>query len=494
MSSPQVSEDFCPNRDNNMFTFFANNWIQDKLVTILLLLATLTVSIRLIRWSFVRIKKRFMISLQICGSGVCRETYNEIIYNSLLRWLARNPNCSGFRDQILISKQVPLPDDQLELSSKSEEISAIALGDEDPYDYRLVSSPNSWKYYFFKTIGIRSASSFLYKNARFEIHREYDNSHEIITLSTFPWNRSLLLEIIQECSPIAKKDDKTKQIIYQWRDGCSWQQMGGLKKKRPLDSLILDATILPRLVQDIKGFLKMENWYVEKGIPYRRGYLLHGPPGCGKSSIVKAIAGELGYNISVVSLSQRLTDDSITELLNSAPAKSVILLEDIDAAFGNREKVVEPDLEVVENKMSQTHFAFGGQSQSLLTFRGLLNALDGVASSDDGQIVFLTTNYPERLDPALIRPGRVDLKIHIDYPDDAQVGGMFDKFYAPHEDGGEIREKFIKLIREMKIKVSLAMIQGLLFLYRNDPRAAVEKAEEHFEEQFGSAKFSQGKL
>ncbi|XP_035711332.1 mitochondrial chaperone BCS1-like isoform X2 [Folsomia candida] len=230
----------------------------------------------------------------------------------------------------------------------------------------------------------------------------------------------------------------------------------------------------------------MENWYVEKGIPYRRGYLLHGPPGCGKSSLVKAISGELGYNICVVSLSQRLTDDTVTELLNRAPEKSVILLEDIDAAFGSRE---EKDLG--ESGGPKSSPAFYGHPHSFLTFRGLLNALDGVASSDDGQIVFLTTNYPERLDPALIRPGRVDLKVRIDYPDDAQIGGMFDKFYNANDVKWEgVREKFIQVVRGVKVKVSLAMIQGLLFWYRDDPREALEKAEEYFEEQFGNVKSS----
>ncbi|OXA49460.1 Mitochondrial chaperone BCS1 [Folsomia candida] len=256
--------------------------------------------------------------------------------------------------------------------------------------------------------------------------------------------------------------------------------MGYPKKKRPIESLILQDKILPGLLQDIRSFLKMENWYVEKGIPYRRGYLLHGPPGCGKSSLVKAISGELGYNICVVSLSQRITDDSVTQLLNQAPGKCVILLEDIDAAFGSRE-------EKGGMGESKSNIAFGGQSESLLTFRGLLNALDGVASSDDGQIVFFTTNYPERLDPALIRPGRVDLKVRIDYPDDAQVGGMFDKFYDANDEKWEgVKEKFIQVVRGVKVKVSLAMIQGLLFLYRDDPREALEKAEEYFEEQFGN--------
>lgn len=76
-----------------------------------------------------------------------------------------------------------------------------------------------------------------------------------------------------------------------------------------------------------------------KGIPYRRGYLLHGPPGCGKSSFIMALAGELSYGICVLNLSERgLTDDRLNHLLSSAPQNSIILLEDVDAAFVSREE------------------------------------------------------------------------------------------------------------------------------------------------------------
>jgi chaperone BCS1 len=75
------------------------------------------------------------------------------------------------------------------------------------------------------------------------------------------------------------------------------------------------------------------------GIPYRRGYLLHGPPGCGKSSFITALAGELEFGICVLNLSERgLTDDRLNHLLSVAPQQSIILLEDVDAAFASREE------------------------------------------------------------------------------------------------------------------------------------------------------------
>lgn len=73
------------------------------------------------------------------------------------------------------------------------------------------------------------------------------------------------------------------------------------------------------------------------GLPYRRGYLLYGPPGSGKSSFIQALAGRLNYDLSILNLSQRgMMDDKLNHLLLNAPGRSFILLEDIDSAFNKR--------------------------------------------------------------------------------------------------------------------------------------------------------------
>lgn len=79
-----------------------------------------------------------------------------------------------------------------------------------------------------------------------------------------------------------------------------------------------------------------------KGIPYRRGYLLHGPPGSGKSSFIQALAGSLSYDICLLNLSERgLTDDKLNYLMSNAPERSFILIEDVDAAFNKRVQTSE---------------------------------------------------------------------------------------------------------------------------------------------------------
>lgn len=148
-----------------------------------------------------------------------------------------------------------------------------------------------------------------------------------------------------------------------------------------------------------------------------------------------------------------MTDDRLNHLMNHLPDRSILLLEDVDAAFNKREQ------------SSDQGYTSG------VTFSGLLNALDGVASAEEC-ITFMTTNHPEKLDLALLRPGRVDFKVLIDNATDYQVEKMFLKFYENDTENCKI---FMQKYKELGLKnVSTALLQGLFVYNKRDPKAAID--------------------
>ncbi|KAF9507978.1 hypothetical protein BS47DRAFT_265740 [Hydnum rufescens UP504] len=259
-----------------------------------------------------------------------------------------------------------------------------------------------------------------YKGTWMQVVRERDSKMldmtsgtpwETVTLTALSRDRALFPLLLSEARDIATRRQEGKVVIYTaW--GAEWKQFGTPRLKRDVNSVVLEKGISERIEKDLISFLNRAKWYSERGIPYRRGYLLYGPPGSGKTSFIQALAGKLSYNICVLNLSQRgLMDDKLTHLLMNAPERSIILLEDVDAAF---------------NKRVQSS---SDGYQSSVTFSGLLNALDGVASSEE-RIIFMTTNHIERLDPALIRPGRVDLQEFIGDATPEQARRLFLRFYG----------------------------------------------------------------
>jgi chaperone BCS1 len=166
--------------------------------------------------------------------------------------------------------------------------------------------------------------------------------------------------------------------------------------------------------------------------------------------------------------------------MNSTPEKCIILLEDVDAAFKSREGN-NNSTDCGEKGEGSSHLAYEGAGPSKVTFRGLLNALDGVASTE-GRILVVTTNYINRLDPALVRPGRVDVKIHVDYPTSGQIIKMFKRFYPKAKD--DLGDTFLHILIGMDKKVSMAAIQGLFLMFKNDPEQAIQNADAWLNDEY----------
>ncbi|XP_044020709.1 mitochondrial chaperone BCS1 isoform X2 [Aphidius gifuensis] len=298
---------------------------------------------------------------------------------------------------------------------------------------------------------------------------------ETVQLTAFGSDRSIYFDILEEARQMALKEHEGKTIMYTAM-GSEWRPFGHPKKKRPIDSVVLDEGVGDKILKDCREFINNPGWYSDRGIPYRRGYLLYGPPGCGKSSYITALAGELERGICVLNLSERgLTDDRLNHLLAVAPQQTIILLEDVDAAFSSREETKEMKA------------AYDGLNR--VTFSGLLNCLDGVASSE-ARILFMTTNYLERLDPALVRPGRVDLKEYIGYCNNKQIEKMFLRFYRDQDDTTRqnLAKQFaIDVISHGK-NVSPAQIQGYFMFYKNNPEQVINNVSQIWQVETTSQK------
>lgn len=279
---------------------------------------------------------------------------------------------------------------------------------------------------------------------------------ETVTLTALGNNKAVFTQMLEEARCLAMRENDGRTVMYTAM-GSEWRQFGHARRRRPLSSVVLDSGVSDRLLHDVEDFRSNPSWYHDRGIPYRRGYLLYGPPGCGKSSYITALAGHLNYGICVLNLSERgLSDDRLNHLLAVAPTDSIILLEDVDAAFVSREE------------SHQTRAAYEGLSR--VTFSGFLNCLDGVASTE-ARIVFMTTNYLDRLDPALIRPGRVDVRQYIGHVTQQQLRSLFDRFYPGHD---TTAEKFSVAASQSPKPLSAALVQGFFMFHKNDPHSALD--------------------
>jgi chaperone BCS1 len=217
-------------------------------------------------------------------------------------------------------------------------------------------------------------------------------------------------------------------------------------------------TLKQEIITDSKRFIDTEDWYIARGIPYRRGYLFYGPPGTGKTTMAVALAGHLNRPVYVLNLSTVGDDDSLQEAFSTVDSEGIVLLEDVDAfsvaqsrgdaetpeetpAQRRRRKREEEededfddDDEEFDGRKSRRPKTFGPmKAYDNVTLSGVLNAIDGVIATE-GRILIMTTNHIERLDPALIRSGRVDVQFEITPLLPQAVCDMFNVFYPDNKD------------------------------------------------------------
>ncbi|KAG9459255.1 hypothetical protein H6P81_003763 [Aristolochia fimbriata] len=173
------------------------------------------------------------------------------------------------------------------------------------------------------------------------------------------------------------------------------------------DKLAIDPDLKNAIIADLDRFVGRKEFYKRVGKTWKRGYLLYGPPGTGKSSLIAAIANYLNYHIYDLELSDITRNSDLRDLIRTTSNRSILVIEDIDCTSG-----LEDRGDQQKNIIKSSH----RKNKSQLTLSGLLNFIDGLWSScGDERIIIFTTNYKEKLDPALLRPGRMDMHIHMSY-------------------------------------------------------------------------------
>ncbi|KAF7360859.1 hypothetical protein MSAN_01115500 [Mycena sanguinolenta] len=252
-------------------------------------------------------------------------------------------------------------------------------------------------------------------------------------LSIYTLDMNVLTQLVEEAQKRYVEINRPHVVIHliDTRRFNTIQPWNTVKHKirRPLSSIILPPGILDSLVKDAEEFLASEDWYIGAGIPHRRGYLLHGPPGTGKTSTIYALAGALNLEIYSLSLASNSVDDSFLQsAASSVPKNGIFLIEDIDCAFPSREDE-EAELGIPEAmRMQNPGHMRATRPTRMVTLSGLLNVIDGVGS-EEGKLFIATTNYIDRLDAALLRPGRIDRKFEYALSTPEQTRALFVRFF-----------------------------------------------------------------
>ncbi|KAL5760130.1 hypothetical protein ACOSQ2_018968 [Xanthoceras sorbifolium] len=183
------------------------------------------------------------------------------------------------------------------------------------------------------------------------------------------------------------------------------------------DTIAMEPSIKQALIDDLDRFVRRRSFYRRVGKAWKRGYLLYGPPGTGKSSLIAAMANYLKFSIYDLELANIFNNSELRRLLVSTSNRSILVIEDIDCSIELQDRQSGGyDHKQIPQLMLRRHDPNRSNRSGQLTLSGLLNFVDGLWSScGDERIIVFTTNHKERLDPALLRPGRMDMHIHMSY-------------------------------------------------------------------------------
>ncbi|EJD42258.1 P-loop containing nucleoside triphosphate hydrolase protein [Auricularia subglabra TFB-10046 SS5] len=367
-------------------------------------------------------------------------------FDWLMHWLAKQPAWQKSREFETTTRTTTVGLSPRSPGSGDEE------DDQDDPEDELTPGKQKVKVVFQPTFD--TTLTIFYKGHWLRVRRskKTDGSDvEVLSISVVARSNTILKQLVLQAKREYEADAIHRIQIYFADSHGSWRWTDS-RHKRPMSSIVLQPGVKEMLLADARDFLRSEKWYADRGIPFRRGFLLFGVPGSGKTSLIHAIAGELSLDIYVVSLSASwMTDSTLTTLMGRVPARCILLLEDLDAAFtrsvtrdsgstgapnknnSNNSNGNNGNNNNSNNNGNNSNNNNGNGSDSIsdlntLSLSGLLNAIDGVAAAE-GRLLFATTNHLERLDPALSRPGRMDVWVEFKNATKWQAEQLFRNFF-----------------------------------------------------------------
>ncbi|KAJ0965658.1 hypothetical protein J5N97_026796 [Dioscorea zingiberensis] len=232
--------------------------------------------------------------------------------------------------------------------------------------------------------------------------------------------------------------------------GRSWESVP-FKHPSTFQTLAMDPVLKDEIIADLREFTDGKAFYESTGRAWKRGYLLHGPPGTGKSSMIAAMANHLGYDVYDLELTEVNTNSDLRKLLMKTTAKSIIVIEDIDCSLeltnrssGEKKKAAAPGKPAGQNSPEEA------APVRTITLSGLLNFTDGLWSCCGSERIFVfTTNHVERLDPALLRSGRMDMHIFMSHCSFPALKILVKNYLGSRDDDGEGEKKLWMELEEV---------------------------------------------